>query len=153
MQIEERTVGTVTILDLKGKLILGDGDAQLKDKVHSLVSQGIKQVLLNLGEVPYIDSAGIGEIVRTHTTMSRGGGSLKLLNVTKRIHDLLVITKLVTIFETFDSEAEALRSFLRDGLTWRSSARRDWKLPTRNAVASCVSTSPPSRSGAAATAT
>jgi anti-sigma B factor antagonist len=111
MQIEERTVGTVTILDLKGKLILGDGDAQLKDKVHSLVSQGIKQVVLNLGEVPYIDSAGIGEIVRTHTTMSRGGGSLKLLNVTKRIHELLVITKLVTIFDTFDSETEALRSF------------------------------------------
>ena len=111
MKIEERTVGTVTILDLQGKLVLGDGDAQLKDKVHSLVSQGCKQVILNLGEVPYIDSAGLGEIVRTHTTMSRGGGSLKLLNVTKRIHDLLVITKLVTIFETFDSEAEALRSF------------------------------------------
>ena len=111
MQIEERTVGAVTILDLKGKLILGDGDAQLKDKVHSLVGQGAKQVVLNLDEVPYIDSAGIGEIVRTHTTMSRGGGSLKLLNVTKRIHDLLVITKLVTIFETFDTEAEALRSF------------------------------------------
>ena len=111
MQIEERTVGAVTILDLKGKLILGDGDAQLKDKIHSLVSQGSKQVVLNLDEVPYIDSAGLGEIVRTHTTMSREGGSLKLLNVTKRIHDLLVITKLVTIFETFDTEAEALRSF------------------------------------------
>jgi anti-sigma B factor antagonist len=111
MTIEERTVGTVTILDLQGKLVLGDGDSQLKDKVHSLVNQGRKQVILNLGDVPYIDSAGIGEIVRTHTTMSRGGGSLKLLNVTKRIHDLLVITKLVTIFETFDSEAEALRSF------------------------------------------
>jgi len=111
MTIEERTVGTVTILDLQGKLVLGDGDSQLKDKVHSLVNQVRKQVILNLGDVPYIDSAGIGEIVRTHTTMSRGGGSLKLLNVTKRIHDLLVITKLVTIFETFDSEAEALRSF------------------------------------------
>jgi len=111
MQIEERTVGGVTILDVTGKLVLGDGDSQLKDKVHSLVSQGRKQVILNLGGVPYIDSAGIGEIVRTHTTMSSGGGSLKLLNVTKRIHDLLVITKLVTIFDTFDSEADAVRSF------------------------------------------
>jgi anti-sigma B factor antagonist len=111
MQIEERTVGGVTILDLKGKLVLGDGDALLKDKVHSLVNQGRKQFVLNLADVPYIDSAGIGEVVRTHTTVSRAGGSLKLLNVTKRIHDLLVITKLLTVFDTFDSEAEALQSF------------------------------------------
>jgi anti-sigma B factor antagonist len=111
MQIEERNVGAVTILDLKGKLVLGDGDALLKDKIHSLVNQGRKQLILNLGDVPYVDSAGIGEIVRTHTTVSRGGGSLKLLNVTKRIHDLLVITKLLTVFDTFDSEREALASF------------------------------------------
>jgi anti-sigma B factor antagonist len=111
MQIEERTVGGVTILDLKGKLVLGDGDTLLKDKIHSLVNQGRKQFVLNLGDVPYIDSAGIGEVVRTHTTVSRAGGSLKLLNVTKRIHDLLVITKLLTVFDTFESEAEALRSF------------------------------------------
>lgn len=111
MHIEERTVGDVTILDLKGKLVLGDGDALLKDKIHSLVNQGRKQLILNLADVPYVDSAGIGEIVRTHTTVSRGGGSLKLLNVTKRIHDLLVITKLLTVFDTFDSEEEARRSF------------------------------------------
>jgi anti-sigma B factor antagonist len=111
MQIEERTVGGVTILDVKGKLILADGDVMLRDKIHSLVNQGRAQVVLNLADVPYIDSAGIGEIVRTHTTVTRGGGSLKLLNVTKRIHDLLVITKLLTVFDTFETEAEALRSF------------------------------------------
>jgi anti-sigma B factor antagonist len=80
--------------------------------VHSLVSQGCRQIVLNLAEMPYIDSAGLGEMVRTHTTVNREKGSLKLMNVTKRIHDLLVVTKLVTVFETFDSEAEALQSFL-----------------------------------------
>lgn len=111
MRIEERVVGAVTILDLNGKLILGDGDALLRDKVHSLINQGCKRIVLNLGEVPYIDSAGLGEIVRTHTTVTRGGGNMKLLSVTKRIHDLLVITKLVTVFDSFDTEAEALQSF------------------------------------------
>ena len=111
MKIEERTVGGVTILDLKGRLTLGDGDALLKDKIHSLLHQGRKSFLLNLGDVPYIDSAGIGEIVGTYTTVNRQGGSLKLLNLTKRIHDLLVITKLLTVFETFSAEAEAVRSF------------------------------------------
>lgn len=111
MHIEERTVGGVTILDLKGKLTLGDGDALLKDKVHSLLHQGRKHILLNLGDVPYIDSAGIGEVVSTFSTVSRAGGSLKLLNLTKRIHDLLAITKLLTVFETFSAEADAVRSF------------------------------------------
>jgi anti-sigma B factor antagonist len=111
MQIEERTVGNVTILDLKGKLTLGDGDTLLKDKIHSLLHQGRKHFLLNLGEVPYIDSAGIGEVVRTFATVSRQGGTLKLLNLTKRIHDLLVITKLLTVFETFNAESDAVRSF------------------------------------------
>lgn len=112
MQIEERAVGAVTILDVKGKLILGEGDVMLRDKVHSLVSRGCRQIVLNLAEMPYMDSAGLGEMVRTHTKMNREKGSLKLMNVTKRIHDLLVVTKLVKVFETFDSEAEALRSFL-----------------------------------------
>ena len=111
MHIDERTVGSVTFLDLKGKLVLGAGDTLLKDKVHSIVNQGRKHVVLNLGEVPYVDSAGIGEIVRAHTTVRQGGGTLKLLNVTKRIHDLLVITKLLTVFDTFESEDEAVRSF------------------------------------------
>ena len=111
MQIEERRVGSVIILDAKGKLTLGDGDVLLKDKIHSLVQQGHKHVVLNLGDVPYIDSAGIGEIVGSYTTISRAGGSLKLLNLTKRIHDLLAITKLLTVFETFTTEDEAVRSF------------------------------------------
>jgi anti-sigma B factor antagonist len=111
MQIEERVVNDVTILDLKGKITLGDGDEALKDKINSLVMQNRRRILLNLAEVPYIDSAGLGEVVRTYTTVSRQGGQLKLVNLTKRITDLLSITKLLTVFETFDSEADALKSF------------------------------------------
>lgn len=111
MQIDERIVDGVTILDLKGKMTLGEGDELLKDKINSLVQQDRKQIVLNLEGVPYIDSAGLGEIVRTYTTVSRQGGKLKLLNLTKRITDLLSITKLLTVFETYESEAEALKSF------------------------------------------
>src|SRR5262252_828831 len=111
MQIDERVVNGVTILDLKGKMTLGEGDELLKDKINSLIQQGHKKLVLNLEGVPYIDSAGLGEIVRTYTTVSRQGGSLKLLNLTKRITDLLAITKLLTVFETFDSESDALKSF------------------------------------------
>jgi anti-sigma B factor antagonist len=111
MQIEERAVGDVVVLDLKGRITLGDGDQLLKDKVNSLVNQGHKGIVLNLAGVPYIDSAGLGEVVGSYTTVSRQGGSLKLLNLTKKITDLLAITKLLTVFETFDSEDEAVRSF------------------------------------------
>ena len=111
MQIEERSVGDVTILDLKGKMTLGEGDELLRDKINSLIHQGQKNLLLNLEGVPYIDSAGLGEIVRTYTTVSRQGGSLKLVNLTKRITDLLSITKLLTVFETFDTEKDAISSF------------------------------------------
>ena len=111
MLIEERVIGDVTILDLKVKMTLGEGDELLKDKINSLIHQGQKKLLLNLEGVPYIDSAGLGEIVRTYTTVSRQGGNLKLVNLTKRITDLLSITKLLTVFETFDNEPEALKSF------------------------------------------
>ena len=111
MQIEERSIGDVVVLDLKGKITLGEGDELLKDKVNSLVNQGHKKIVLNLADVPYVDSAGLGEIVRTYTTVSRQGGSLKLLNLTKRITDLLAITKLLTVFETFEVENDAIRSF------------------------------------------
>ena len=111
MQIEERPTGDVIVLDLKGKMTLGEGDELLKDKINSLVHQGRRKVVLNLEGVPYIDSAGLGEIVRTYTTISRQGGSMKLLNLTKRITDLLSITKLLTVFETYDNEADAVRSF------------------------------------------
>ena len=111
MDIVERTVNDVTVLDLKGKMTLGEGDELLKDKINSLLASGKKKLLLNLEAVPYIDSAGLGEVVRTYTTVSRQGGSLKLLNLTKRIEDLLSITKLLTVFDTFDSEAEAVQSY------------------------------------------
>ena len=111
MQIEERVVGDVTILDLKGKITLGEGDEALKDRVGNLANQGRRRILLNLAGVPYIDSAGLGEVVRTYTTVSRQGGSLKLLNLTKRITDLLSITKLLTVFETYENENDAVQSF------------------------------------------
>jgi len=111
MQIEERVICGVTILDLKGKMTLGEGDELLKDKINSLIHQGQKKLLLNLEGVPYIDSAGLGEIVRTYTTVSRQGGSLKLVNLTKRITDLLAITKLLTVFETFEAEKDAIASY------------------------------------------
>jgi anti-sigma B factor antagonist len=111
MQIAEREIGAVTILDLSGKITLGEGDALLKDKLNSLLHQGKKNVLLNLEQVSYVDSAGLGAIVRAYTTVAREGGSLKLSNVTKKLQDLLSITKLLTVFETFDSEDEALRSY------------------------------------------
>ena len=112
MEISERQAGKVVVVDVKGKITLGEGgDAILKDKMRSLVQQGYTNVLLNLGDVSYVDSAGLGEIVQAYATVSKGGGSLKLVNATKRIKDLLAITKLLTVFETFDSEADALKSF------------------------------------------
>jgi len=112
MHISERSSGDVMIVDVSGKITLGDGgDVILKDKMQSLVQQGFKNVLLNLGDVSYVDSAGLGEIVHCYATVTKNGGSLKLLNVTKRIKDLLSITKLLTVFECHDNEAEAVRSF------------------------------------------
>ena len=112
MHISERTVGYVVIVAVSGKVTLGDGgDVVLKDKMQSLMLQGRKKVLLNLAEVSYVDSAGLGEIVQSYATVMKNGGALKLLNVTKRIKDLLSITKLLTVFECFDSEAEAVTSF------------------------------------------
>ena len=111
MRIDERTVDGVTILDLQGKMLIGEGDELLREKINQLVENGTDKILLNLAEVPYVDSAGLGEIVRCYTTVSRKNGKLKLLHLTKRIHDLLSITKLLTVFETFESEEEAVRSF------------------------------------------
>ncbi len=111
MEIEERTLENVVVLDLKGKLTIGEGDELLKEKINNLMQQGHKNLLLNLEDVPYVDSAGLGEIVRTYTTVSRQGGNLKLVNLTKRITDLLAITKLLTVFDTFESEADAVSSF------------------------------------------
>ena len=111
MKIVERTVNDVTILDLHGKILIGEGDDALRDAVTRLVAGGKSKILLNLADVPYVDSAGLGEIVRCYTTVSRKGGRLKLINLTKKIQDLLSITKLLTVFETFDAEDEGVRSF------------------------------------------
>ena len=111
MKIEERTVGDVTILDLKGKMLIGEGDELLREKINGLVEDGKSKIVLNLADVPYVDSAGLGEIVRCYTTVSRKDGKLKLLNLTKRIEDLLSITKLLTVFEAYESEDEAVKSF------------------------------------------
>ena len=111
MKIVERLVGDVVILDLTGKILIGEGDDLLRDAVTKLADSGKTKILLNLAEVPYVDSAGLGEVVRCYTTVSRKGGKLKLLNLTKKIQDLLSITKLLTVFETFESESEAVKSF------------------------------------------
>lgn len=111
MQIAERESGSVTVLDLSGKITLGEDGNLLKDKLQSLLHQGKKNILFNLAQVSYVDSAGLGAIVSGYTTVTREGGSLKLANVTKKLQDLLSITKLLTVFETFDSEDEAVRSY------------------------------------------
>ncbi len=111
MQIVERSAGNVTILDLSGQITFTEGDQLLKDKVNSLVHQGRKHLLVNLANVTHMDSAGLGELVGAYTTVSKAGGSMKLLNLTKRLHDLLAITKLLTIFDTFESEQDALKKF------------------------------------------
>ena len=111
MKIVERLVGDVVILDVQGKILIGEGDDQLREAVTKLADSGKTKILLNLAEVPYVDSAGLGEVVRCYTTVSRKGGKLKLLNLTKKIQDLLAITKLLTVFETYDQEEEAIKSF------------------------------------------
>ncbi len=111
MEIQERTLQDVVVLDLTGKLTIGEGDELLKERISNLIQQGHRNLLLNLEGVPYVDSAGLGEIVRTYTTVSRQGGKLKLVNLTKRITDLLAITKLLTVFETYEAEDEAVKSF------------------------------------------
>jgi anti-sigma B factor antagonist len=111
MNITERQVGDVTVLDLEGKILLGEGDVQLKKHVTDLIARGVRRVLLNCAEVPYMDSSGLGEVVRCYTAVKRAGGELKLVNLTKRLVDLFTITKLITVFETFESEEVAMKSF------------------------------------------
>jgi anti-sigma B factor antagonist len=109
MEIQERTVGPVIILDLQGKLVLGDGDDLLKDKINSLIFQGQQQIILNLGGVPYMDSAGLGQLIASTTAVASQGGRLRLLNVAKRVQDLLSIVKLLTVFDVYTSEADAVK--------------------------------------------
>jgi anti-sigma B factor antagonist len=109
--IAERVIGHVTVLDVVGKLTMDQAAQHLKDKINSLLSQQRTHIVLNLKNVPYIDSGGLGQLVASYGSVMKTGGALKLLNVTSRNHDLLSITRLVTLFESFDSEAEAVQSF------------------------------------------
>lgn len=111
MEISERTSGNVTIVALNGRLNLGDATVLLHDKINSLIQQGRKNIVLNLADVLSVDSGGLGELVRTLTTMQKHGGSLKVANLPKRVQDLLVMTRLVTVFETFEDEGAAIKSF------------------------------------------
>jgi anti-sigma B factor antagonist len=112
MTISERAVGALHVLDVDGAITLGPAGADvLTDKVRSLLQQGEKNLIVNLAGVPYMDSTGLGALVHAYATTTRQGGNLKLLNVTARLQDLLVITKLITVFESYDSEAAAVGSF------------------------------------------
>ena len=111
MKASTRQVDGITIIDLSGRITLGEGSVVLRDTIRDSVGQGVKKILLNLGDVTYIDSSGIGELVSAYTTVRNQGGELKLLNLTKKVHDLLQITKLYTVFDVKDDEASAISSF------------------------------------------
>jgi anti-sigma B factor antagonist len=111
MTIETRTVNGVTILDIHGKITIGEGSAEIRNKVRDLLQAGRKKILLNLGDVSYVDSSGIGELVSSYTTVTNQGGDLKLLSLTRKLRELLAITKLLTVFETFDDEEKAVASY------------------------------------------
>lgn len=111
VKLNTRQVGDVTVIDAAGRITLGEGSSTFRDTIKDLTSKGNKKLLLNLGDVSYIDSSGIGEMVSGFTSVTNQGGQLKLLNLTKRVKDLLQITKLYTVFEVYDDEAAAVRSF------------------------------------------
>ena len=111
MKITSRELNGVTVLDLNGPLVLGDGTVALREQIKGLLGKGSKEILLNLKAVPYIDSCGIGELVTSFTSVRRQGGDLKLVHLEKKVHGVLQITKLHTVFEAYDDEATALRSF------------------------------------------
>ncbi|PYY15456.1 MAG: anti-sigma factor antagonist [Acidobacteria bacterium] len=113
MKASSRRVDGVTILDLSGRITLGEGSVVLRDQIRDLLGKSEKKILLNLGDVTYIDSSGIGELVSAFTTVRNQGGELKLLNLTKKVHDLLQITKLYTVFDVKDDEASAVKAFAR----------------------------------------
>ena len=111
LNINQRQAGDITVLDLDGEVRIGDSSTALRSAIRNLVSAGNKKILLNLAGVKYIDSSGIGELIANYTTVNRGGGQLKLLSLTEKVQDLLVITKLLTVFDVYDNEADALSSF------------------------------------------
>jgi len=111
MNIDVRNVDDVVILDVHGKVTIGDGSREIRNKVSAALEKGHMKILLNLGDVSYVDSSGIGELVSSFTTVSGKGGELKLLNLTRKIQELLAITKLLTVFDCHDDEAAAIKSF------------------------------------------
>ncbi|HWF47094.1 MAG TPA: STAS domain-containing protein [Bryobacteraceae bacterium] len=111
VKLTARHVGDVIVIDAAGRITLGEGASAFRDMLRDLAAKGDKKILLNLGEVSYIDSSGIGEMVSGFTTLTNHGGQLKLMGLSKRIKDLLQITKLYTVFEVFDDEADGIRSF------------------------------------------
>jgi anti-sigma B factor antagonist len=111
MKTSTRQVSGITVVDLSGRITLGEGSVVLRDTIRDLIAKGERKILLNLGDVTYIDSSGIGELVSAFTTVRNQGGELKLLNLTKKVHDLLQITKLYTVFDVKDDEAAAIGSF------------------------------------------
>lgn len=111
IELSTRQSDDITIVDLKGRITLGDGSVAVRETVHDLLSKGRRRILLNLGDVNYIDSSGLGELVSAYTTAKKQGGELKLLNLTKKVSDLLQITKLSTVFDVKDDEALAIKSF------------------------------------------
>jgi len=111
VKLNTRKVGDVTVVDVSGRITLGEGSSALRDSLRELITQGEKKILLNLSEVSYIDSSGIGELVSGFTSVANAGGTLKLLGLTKRVKDLLQITKLYTVFDVHEEEAHAIRSF------------------------------------------
>ena len=113
MKASNRQVDGITVVDMSGRITLGEGSVILRDTIRDLIGKGQKKILLNLGDVTYIDSSGIGELVSAFTAVRREGGELKLLNLTKKVHDLLQITKLYTVFDIKDDEASAIKSFTK----------------------------------------
>lgn len=111
LTIASREVDGVAVVDLSGRITLGEGSVQLRDTVRDLISKGQKSILLDLGDVNYIDSSGLGELVSAYTTARNQGASVRLLKLTKKVHDLLQLTKLYTVFDIYDDEASAIASF------------------------------------------
>jgi anti-sigma B factor antagonist len=111
MKFSTRKKGEVVIIDVDGQILLGDGDVEIKEAVDALLKKGTKNILLNLAKVPYLDSAGLGEIIRCFTALRKGGGDFKLLSPNRRIIDLLTITKLLNVFDCYENESSAIASF------------------------------------------
>ena len=132
LNIQERRIGDVTVLDMDGNIRIGGSNVALKTAIRSLVDEGRNQIVLNLGRVAYIDSSGLGELISSHVTLNNKGGQIKLLNLTQRLQELMTITKLLTIFDVYDDESEAVDSFkIHDAVAVPTAPRGD----VRSAIA------------------